>query len=197
MQEILASLYTEGEAFSWLEIIGVLTALVYVALAAKSNRICFLFGLLSSLIYIYLATVSKFYFDSFINGYYVLMSVYGWFAWTSKKGLPTIRSLSKVEFIILITTGLCIAFILAFIAESYSDASLAYFDAFTTIFAIIATWMVVKRYLENWLIWIVVDFVAAGMYYYKELYLTSLLFAIYTIVAIFGFFKWKKSEYGT
>jgi nicotinamide mononucleotide transporter len=52
--------------------------------------------------------------------------------------------------------------------------------------------MVVKKYLENWLFWIVIDAVAAGMYFYKELYLTALLFILYTIIAINGFFKWKK-----
>jgi nicotinamide mononucleotide transporter len=89
-------------------------------------------------------------------------------------------------------SGISLTLILAFGAERFSTAELAYLDAFTTVFAIIATYMVVKKYIENWLIWIVVDLVASGMYFYKDLYFTSLLFLIYTLIAIFGYFKWKK-----
>ena len=88
--------------------------------------------------------------------------------------------------------GGTLTIVLAFVAEYFSNTQLAYLDAFTTIFAIIATFMVVKKRLENWLIWIVVDLVASGMYFYKELYFTALLFFTYTIIAIVGYFKWKK-----
>lgn len=193
MQEILAALYQEGQAFSWLEIIGVLTALIYVVLAAKGNKWCFLFGLISAIIYVYLSVVLKFYFDTAINIYYIIMSFYGWFSWGRKKSSTNFipLQLKKKHFLAYLISGFIITLVLAFIVDQLSDAALPYFDAFTTIFAIIATYMVVKKWIENWLIWVVVDAVAAGMYWHKELYLTSLLFIVYTIISVVGYQKWK------
>lgn len=193
-REILQLLYSEGQHFSLLEIIGVITALAYVALAAKRNKWCFLFGLISSLIYVYFTFVLKLYFDFGINLYYVLMSFYGWFAWsksTTKETL-TIHQLPRKTLLTICITGLVVSTILAFGARQFTDASLPYLDAFTTTFSVIATFMVVKKQIENWLLWIVVDLVSTGLYYSKELYLTALLFLIYTIVALFGYRSWRK-----
>lgn len=122
------------------------------------------------------------------------MSFYGWVSW-SKAELKTESPIKKIDrtllFIYLIA-GTIITLVLASLATRFSSASLPYLDAFTTIFSVIATFMVVKKQLENWLFWIIIDLVAMGMYYYKGLYFTSLLFLIYTVVAIFGYYKWKK-----
>ncbi len=194
MQDLLKALHYEGQAFSVLEIIAVISAVLYVILVAKGNRWCFLFGLISSLIYISLSLFLKFYFDTAINIYYVFMSFYGWIAWSSKKNsLPlTPSKISQKLFLTYSIIGLIVSVLLAFIVSKFSDAVLPYFDAFTTVFAIIATYMVVKKWIENWIIWIVVDFVATGMYWHKELYLTALLFVFYTIISFVGYFNWKK-----
>tara|TARA_B100001109_G_C18864477_1_gene476181 strand:+ start:5212 stop:5805 length:594 start_codon:yes stop_codon:yes gene_type:complete len=192
MNDFLSSILNEGQHYSWLEIIGVSTALIYVYFAAKGNRICFLFGLVSSSIYIYIATDLKYYFDSFINAYYVAMSFYGWFAWGKNSASQQIIKFDNKEFLTIIFIGLTVSFSLGFIAQNLSDANLPYWDAITTIFSLIATWLVVKKIIENWLIWIVVDFIALFMYFQKGLFLTAILFLIYTIIAIKGYFTWKK-----
>lgn len=194
MESYFDSIYNESQAFGVIEVIAVVTALIYVVLAAQAKKLCFAFGLISSAIYVYLATELQFYFDSVINLYYVLMSFYGWFAWSKQKNLKQsgIQSMSKKMLYILLLVGLFVTIILAFSADRFSSASLPYLDAFTTVFAIIATWMVIKKYIENWLIWIIVDLIAMGMYFYKGLILTSFLFGIYTVIASFGYFKWKK-----
>ena len=193
MESFFDSISQESLAYGWLEIIAVFTAVIYVFLAAKTNRWCFFFGLISSAIYIYLATSLKFYFDSAINIYYVFMSFYGWFSWsnTSTGKLQGILKMPKKQFIIILSAGLLLTAILASIVDHFSDASLPYIDAFTTVFAIIATWMVVKKYLENWLIWIVVDLIAAAMYFHKNLFITAALFLLYAIISIVGYKKWK------
>lgn len=193
MQEILASFFEESKAYGFLESAAVLSALIYIYLASKGKRLCFLFGLISSVIYVYLTIQLKLYFDTFINGYYIYMSFAGWFAWKNQNNREIeVLNLSKKELSLSLILGILATLTLAFFADNYSDAALPYADAFTTVFSIIATWMVVKKYLENWLFWIVIDAVASGMYFYKELYLTSMLFALYTIIAINGYFKWKK-----
>ena len=122
------------------------------------------------------------------------MSIYGWLNWKSntEQGELKVSKIRPKTLFVWIVAGLILNILLAEFATRFSDASLPYLDAFTTIFAILGTYLVIKRKIENWLIWIVVDFIASGMYYYKELYLTSLLFFAYSIVAIFGYFNWKK-----
>lgn len=194
MNEFFNQLINEGSALSKLEITAVVTALIYVYLATKGNKWCFLFGLISSSIYLYITFIYKFYFDFGINGYYVVMSVYGWLAWSKKNGIEDekINRINTKKLLLYIFSGAIITVILASLVTKFTDASLPYFDAFTTVFSIIATFMVVKKELENWLFWIVIDLVASYMYYYKELYFTALLFVIYTFVAVFGYFRWKK-----
>jgi nicotinamide mononucleotide transporter len=193
MSELISQLINQGQALNFWEVIAVISALIYIYFAAKGNRWCFLFGLISSAIYIYLSATLKFYFDTLINSYYVIMSFYGWVVWSNGEQNESLKvlSLNKKSFTTYISIGFAITFLSGFAANQYSDASLPYLDAFTTVFSIIATWMVVQKQLQNWLIWIVVDAIASGMYFYKELYLTSLLFIIYTIIAIRGYFKWK------
>jgi nicotinamide mononucleotide transporter len=195
MSELFSQLIDQSQALNFWEAIAVITALIYIYLAAKGNRWCFLFGLISSTIYIYLSASLKFYFDTLINSYYVVMSFYGWIVWsknTEEEQSLVVKTLSKKAFLSCIVAGFVVTFLSGFSATQFSDAALPFLDAFTTVFSIIATWMVVKKQIENWLIWIVVDAVASGMYFYKELYLTSLLFIIYTIIAIRGYFKWQK-----
>lgn len=195
MNDFLDSLYAESLDFGYLEIIGVSTALVYVALAAKGNRWCFLFGLISSLIYVYLSYILKFYFDFGINLYYVAMSFYGWIAWSENQNNNSeivVRTYPSKKLLLIMAIGVLITAGLATLANRFSDAALPHLDAFTTVFSILATYLVVKKYIQNWLIWIVVDAVACYMYFYKELYLTAVLFFIYTIIAIVGYFKWEK-----
>lgn len=192
MSDFFSSILNEGQHYSWLETIGVLTALIYVYYAAKGNRICFLFGLISSSIYSYIATDLKYYFDSFINAYYVIMSFYGWFAWSKNSASQQIIKFNNKEFLTLIFIGFTVSLVLGFIAQNFTDANLPYWDAITTIFSLIATWLVVKKVIENWLIWIVVDLIALFMYFQKGLFLTAILFFIYTIIAVKGYFSWKK-----
>jgi len=123
------------------------------------------------------------------------MSFYGWYSWTKNSPSKQLRvkSLKKSNLIVLILGGISLSILLAFTVDRFSDAELPYLDAFTTVFAIVATWMVVKRMVENWIIWVVVDFIGIFMYSYKELYITSLLFTFYTVVAVFGYFSWRKT----
>ncbi len=175
------------------EIIAVLTALFYVILAAKANRSCFIFGFISSAIYIYICLNLHFYFDALINLFYVIVSIAGWLNWGTKKTEEEfVTKANKNVLILFIGIGLILTFSLAHFAERFSNAELPYLDAFTTVFSLIASWMLIKRQIENWLFWIAIDSVATYMYFVKGLTLTAGLFIIYTVLAIYGFSSWKK-----
>lgn len=189
MNELLASIAN----WPFLEIIAVFTAIVYLVFATKGNRWCFLFGGISSLIYVYITFSVQLYFDLFINVYYVVISIVGWMKWSKQQPteVPS-KKIPRYRFLLLISTGLIATATLGFFAANNTDASLPYLDAFTTTFSVIATWMIVQQYIENWWFWIVVDAVAAGMYWHKDLQLTSLLFLLYTLLAVYGYVQWKK-----
>jgi nicotinamide mononucleotide transporter len=97
------------------------------------------------------------------------------------------RSWLKASIVFLVAQ-----FIIAGVLINYTDSNVPWWDAFTTALSIIGMWMLARKYLEQWWIWIVVDVVCVGLYIYKELYFTASLYALYAIIAIFGWLNWKK-----
>lgn len=185
---------TDFSNYGWLEIPAVITAVIYILLAAKKNKWCFVYGLVSSAIYVYLTYRLRLYFDTFINAYYILMSVYGWLDWQSaqkNEEIPIVKIGWKKLGIYSIIT-LLLAMLIGWWAELNTNNILPYWDSFTTLFALLATYWVVKRILENWFIFIIIDFVSFLIYLYKGLPLTSLLFLSYCIMSIYGYKNWKR-----
>lgn len=193
---MLESLLEEAASYRIVEFAAVLFSLTYLYFATIEKPICFVFGLLGSLIYIWVFGKAGLVYEASINVYYVVMSVYGYVMWnkgeTNEVHRPIIR-LSAMQWAWVAIGGGLLVWPLGYLAEVWLNASLSYMDAFTTVFALIATWMVVKKYLENWVVWIVVDGLSIGMFYYKELYFTTFLFLVYTVVAIFGYIKWNRA----
>tara|TARA_R110002049_G_scaffold163790_1_gene329766 strand:- start:585 stop:1181 length:597 start_codon:yes stop_codon:yes gene_type:complete len=190
--EFYQNLSQEGSNLSILEVSAVIASLIYVYLAAKTNRNCFIFGGISSAIYVYICIKYRLFFDTFLNGFYIIMSIIGFIAWNKPKTDQPIQFMAPKTFLWISLIGAAVVFLAGYIVASSSDASLPYVDAFTTIFALIGTVMVIKKYIENWIIWIIVDAVSVGLYYYKGLYFTALLFLIFTVIAIKGYLEWKK-----
>lgn len=185
-------------AFIYIEALATITSIVYVYLSVKQNILLWPFGLISSALYVYTFFVAKIYADMGLYVYYVAMSVYGWFVWSSTEnkepGKTKIRSIKNQKYLNLY---LGLSFIILFVAISqilvhFTDSQIPYVDAFTTSLSFVATWMLAKRYIEHWIIWIFVDALSCGVYLYKELYFTVFLFVVYTIMAIVGLKSWSK-----
>lgn len=189
--------------FSWftnnyIEFLGTVFGLIYIFFSIKQNILLWPVGIITSALYIYVFFYSKFYADMSLQVYYLIISFYGWYSWLHGKNknsetnqIQIINTTKKLGFIlIVITFGLFI--FIAFILKNYTDSPLPYWDSFTTSASIVATWMLTKKYIDQWLIWIIVDAVSLCLYIYKGLYSTSFLFLVYTILAIIGYFEWKK-----
>ena len=155
-------------------------------------------------IYIYIFYNAGLYADFVINVYYLFIAIYGWLAWkygfklfkiSSKKdrveGLK-ISSLPKKVWLKLIAVYLILQFLITWVLITYTNSNVPWLDSFTTSVSIIAMWMLARKYVEQWLVWIVVDVVSVGLYIYKDLYYTSALYALYAVIAILGYIKWKK-----
>lgn len=138
----------------------------------------------------------KLYSDLILHVFYVILGFYGWYEWLyggkNKKELK-VSLLSRQRMVLLLILGLIGLGGFGYFFDQFSDADLPYWDAFTTSFSFVGTYMLARKKLENWLLWIVVDTVAAGIYLYKELYLLSLLYFLYLGLATYGFVNWRKS----
>lgn len=181
---------------NWVEIAGSVLSFIYLYLSVKQRSSLWIFGFLCSALYVVVFFQSKFYADMTLQFYYLFVSVYGWINWKrgkEKEGgeLPVGRTPKKL-FAYLGGISVLIFFLYYFVLIK-TDSPLPVGDSFTTALSIVATWMLARKYIEYWLVFIVVDGVSAGLYFYKDLYPTAILFVVYTIMAVIGYFQWKKS----
>lgn len=182
---------------NWVEITGTVLSLVYLYLSVKQNVWLWIFGFASSALYIAVFFQSKFYADMSLQVYYLVASVYGFLHWTLKKqksggnDLPVV-SVNGKQIIMLSLSAVAIWAVYYFVLSNFTDSDVAFPDSITTALSIVATWMLARKMLEHWLIWIFVDAFSALLYWHKELYFTTGLFAVYTIMAIVGYLRWRK-----
>ena len=180
------------------ELLGAILGILYIRFSIKQNILTWPTGLLSSLLYVLVFYKSGLYAAMSLQLYYVVISFYGWYFWLkgktqNDKTLVSVRATTGKMWIKIIMSTIFIYAAILFVLIGYSDSDVPYLDSLTTTLSIVATWMLAKKYIENWLIWIFVDFVSTGLYMYKNLWPTVILFLVYTIMAVFGYFEWKKN----
>lgn len=190
---------------NYLEIFGTLVGLIYLWLEYRASIYLWIAGVVMPAIYIFVYYDAGLYADVGINVYYLIAAAYGWAIWMKgswskakkKKEADAPNELPithmPLRFYLPVTVVCLIAFLgIAWILISYTDSNVPWLDSFTTALSIIGMWMLARKFVEQWFAWIVVDIVCCGLYIYKELYFTSGLYGLYSIIAIFGYFKWKQ-----
>lgn len=182
---------------NYIEVLGSAFGLLYILFSIKQNIWCWPIGFITSALYVYVFFVTKFYADMGLQVYYLVMSLYGWYHWMfgarSKKqdALKISVTNLKLGIYLFLANGILFIFI-AYILINFTDSPIPYWDAFTTAASFVATWMLARKIIEHWIIWVVVDAVSMGLYIYKGLYPTVILFAVYTVLAVLGYIEWKK-----
>lgn len=195
MQELIESINSTWQAISPVEFWAVITSIAYAWLASRNNIWCWLFGIASPVLTMYaLYFYFNLYAEVLLQVYYIGMAIYGFYTWKfggikhSEKAIGTWAAKKHVK---IILTGMVFTFLLGYFLKNYTAAASTYVDSFTTVFAVIATYMTAKRLLENWLYWVIIDFVSIFLYAGRGGYFFALLFAAYTLIAIYGFYHWK------
>lgn len=188
MHDILTTLFSNP----W-ETLAVFLAILYLLLAIIQHIGCWFAAFFSTLIYTILYWGSGLFMESLLNGFYLCMAIYGWLSW---KGIFTaielpVSSWSKQQHLIAIVIILGCTLILGFLLTSASDVP--YLDSFTTVGAIVATYMVTRKILQNWIYWIVINSFAIYLNIYKDFNLTAVLLVCYQIMSIIGYQRWLKS----
>lgn len=182
-----------------LEIISVAFGLAYLILAAKENQWCWPCAFIGTATAIALFWDVSLVMESAVNVFYLIMAVVGWWQWrygSPDKSRLSISSWGIKQHSIAFFWVALLTVVSGLLLTKYSAASFPYVDSFTTWGAVITTWMVTRKILENWLYWIVVDGVGVWLFIQKELYLYALLFVVYIVIVIIGYFAWRKQFRG-
>lgn len=185
-----------------IEIIGAAIGLIYLYLEYKANVWLWPVGIVMSIFYVVIFFHGKFYADAAIYLYYIGANAYGLFLWTRSRKKPIEEAETTAELAIthvpakrilpLAVATVVLWMILYGILKTVTDSPIPLGDAFTTAVSIVAMWMLAQKYLEQWLLWIVVNIVSTALYFWKGLYPTGVLFIVYVVVAVLGYMKWKK-----
>lgn len=185
------------ELIQILEYIAVATGIIHVFLLTRGKVLAWPFGLISVGLYIYIFFLNKLYSDTFLHVVYVLLNIYGWWNWVRHRDAETAVAVGRLEhrqriwWPVLIVVG---ALFWGYGMQQNTDASFPYGDAFTTVASLVAQYLLARRKLENWIIWIIVDIVAINIYLLKGLYPTSGLYGVYLILSISGWVQWRRLE---
>ncbi|MDE6682908.1 MAG: nicotinamide riboside transporter PnuC [Muribaculaceae bacterium] len=178
-----------------LQIIGFTVGLLYLWWEYHANSKVWIASVVMPLISMWIYFSKGLYADFAINIYYLAIAVYGFITWSrgetkkDKKPLPISHASLKVWVGVTVTCALLWYFIW-FILFRFTDSTVPVADAFTTALSIVGLWMMARKFAEQWLIWIIVDVVCSALYFYKGIPFYGVLYAIYTVIAFFGYRKW-------
>lgn len=178
----------------WIEVSVFVTNILYILLVAFQKRVGWLFGILGALLFVWSNIEQQLYMDASLNSYYVIAGIYGWWIW-GKHGAEGGLSISTIPRLWIVWISIvCILLILTLgmILHRYTHSNISYIDTTVTIFSFIATWMATRKYIENWLLWLIADPLAIVLYALKGDHLYALLFLLYTLMAAYGYYQWRK-----
>lgn len=177
-----------------LEVAGVVTGIAGIILTLKEKVWCFPVGLINVIISMTLFWQQKLYADTLQQLVYIILLIYGWYAWvshTEQKQISVSRSNFQLLFIVLICCCLC-TFILGSLLKNYTDASMPWTDSAATSVSFAAQWMIARKKIENWILWIAVNLTYTWIYFVKALPLYAGLYICYLVLAVWGYYQWRK-----
>ncbi len=189
-------------AQNWLEVTGLISGLLCVLLLIRQNIWNWPIGLLYSLISIVVFLQARLYADLALHVFYVVMNAYGWYYWAfadrpvepsgGSSDVPVTNTPLRA---VVGLTGLVVAATatLGWFLANHTDAAVPYWDSATTTMSFAAMWLQARKHIENWIVWLVVDIVATGIYLFKGLEMYALLYCVYIGMAFAGWWAWRQS----
>ena len=193
MESLQQHLHAALASFSWWEAAAVVLGVTYLLLAVRENISCWYAAFASTAIYLFLFWDVNLLMESALQLYYLAMAVYGWWRWQAGSGADgelQIRRWSWRRHLLAAGLVLVLAATTGLLLQHHSNAVMPFLDSFTSWGAVLTTWMVARKILENWLYWLLIDSLSIYPYLDRGLYLTALLFMLYIIIALFGYHLW-------
>lgn len=184
------------EGMGWLERVSVATGLIYIVLSVRQKPLCWPFGIVSTAAWMIVVFQGKLYMDSLLQLIYVVLGFYGWYGWlrggADKAPLPVSR-ITRNQSAILLGIGVVAAVPLGLVSQFLLEADFPWWDTITTVMSVIATYLLARKVLENWILWIVADSMYIGIYYAKGWNGYMILMAVYTSMAFVGLWNWRRA----
>jgi len=180
-----------------IDIIGLVLGLLYLWLEYRANIWLWAVGIIMPIVNSYLLFAKGLYADFGMEFYYVVIAIYGYYCWRwgnkTDKGteLPITHYKSR-HVVASIMTGLVLWGGIYWFLKYHTNSTVPILDSFTTSLSAVAMWALARKYLEQWLLWLVVDAVSCGLYIYKGIPFRACLYGLYTVIAVLGYLKWKK-----
>ena len=196
MDAFYEGIIAAAQAMSIWEVVAVILGIAYLVLAMRQSMLCWYAAFGSTAIFSWLFWDVSLVMESGLNVYYLIMAIYGWSVWRGNKEKSetnvAIKTWSLSRHALVISGVILMSLATGYGLEKNTSAALPYLDSFTTWGAVITTYMVAQKVLENWLYWLVIDTVAIYLFIDRELYLTALLMVVYVVLATIGWFMWLK-----
>jgi len=196
LNEFLAPIIEALAAMEWLEFTGLASGLICVWLLIRQNVWTFPIGLIYSVVSVAVFMEARLYADVLLSGYYVLMNAYGWYYWlygglrtttdelqVSRTPITTLWLLAGITAVSILAMG--------WFFDTQTNADFPYWDSATTCMSFAAMWMTARKYIENWIVWLVVDVIATAIYYVKGIHFYAILYGVYLGMAILGWRAWQ------
>ena len=201
MNEIIDWLFAQYEGTPTylivLEFIGVIFGVLSVVFSKLNKIWVYPTGMISTLLFVYILTHYGLLGDMLINVYYFSMSIYGWYIWTRKTDgehltVITVITLPEKKTCVIIFVATLIGIVLVYEIFDKWQAWYSFTDIFTTAIFFVGMWLMAKKKIENWLLWIVGDIISVPLYFYKGLMFSAILYLVMTVLAVYGYLSWKK-----
>jgi nicotinamide mononucleotide transporter len=177
------------------EVIGTVSGILGVWLAARQNVWTWPVGLISVIVYTIFFFQIKLYADMGLQVFYIGASLYGWYEWLHGGKNKTELHVSTMPFrgrLLAILTGGILTLVLGFLFQTYTDAHYPVLDSALAAYSLVGQFLLTRKKIENWILWFVVDVAYVGLYWVKGAYLTAFLYFIFLGLAIQGFVLWRK-----
>ena len=182
-------------ATTWLEWVGTVSGFACVYLAARQNIWNWPVAIISVVAYSLLFYEYGLYGDAVLQLYFMGTSFYGWYYWIKRKEAHErpVSSLNLKQIVGVLIASVLMTFLLGWFLDNYTDTDVPYTDGFCTAVSFIAQFLMTRKVLQNWALWIIVDICYVPLYIYKGLMLTAVLYVLFLALALMGYQQWRRS----
>jgi nicotinamide mononucleotide transporter len=180
---------------NWLDVVTTVLGLAYILLEYRASLWMWLVGFLMQSLGIVLYYQKGLYADCGMEFYYLAMTVYGYYKWVRGTAAKTALPVTHIPRRLVLRWGLVMAGVWAVIywlLVTFTNSTVPLADSFTTALSLVGIWALAHKYLEQWFIWMAVDVVTSLLYFHKGIPFKASLYALYVVIAVFGYFKWRR-----
>ncbi|MBO5963818.1 MAG: nicotinamide mononucleotide transporter [Bacteroidales bacterium] len=182
---------------NWLELVAAVIGFVYIVLEYRASAWLWLFSILSAMLYVWEFYSNGVYANMLIQVYYLVVGIYGWLEWKGllkkkKSQEVAITSMPKKYYLPVVAISLALCCVFPMILKHFTDSTVWFWDGISTALSVVAMWLLVKKFYQQWIFWIIVEPLVVLTSIQAEMYFTAVLYLFYTVIAIMGYFKWKK-----